>query len=157
MTGVGMPDYIPPVVGTASLVNFENLVVGAEPQGASAYRLDLKADVVVLESAPARGLIRFSDGTQKTLNELIGSPLCAKPGGCSCPTDSAGAAHAWQTVAQGDVLLGVTGHTDGATVTLETWDVDTTCAQAPEDFEWEEPCFCPPGPLGIAEPRRRRG
>jgi hypothetical protein len=152
MTGQGMPDYIPPVIATASLGNFQTLVVGAEAQAASAYKIDLKADVVVLESAPARGMIRFSDKTQKTLNEAIGKPFCAKPGGCSCPAGSAGASHAWQTAAQGEVLLGVTGHTDGAVVTLETWDVGTTCAQAPEDFQYEEPCYCPPGALGMAGP-----
>lgn len=155
MRGAGMPEYIPPFVYTASLGNFDNVIAGSEPQAGQAYRIDLSADVLVLESPPSRGLIHFSDGTQKTLNEVIGKPLCAKPGGCTCPTDSSGAAHAWQTISPGEVLLGVSGHTDGATITLETWDVDTTCKQDPEDFQFPEPCYCPPGALGVTSEDRR--
>jgi hypothetical protein len=155
MRGAGLPEYIQPFVITATLGKFESLVAGSEPQAGQAYRIDLTADVMVLEAPPSRGLIHFADGSQKTLNEVIGRPLCAKADGCVCPEDSPGAGHAWQTIQKGEVLLGSSGHTDGATITVEGWDVELTCKQAPEDFEFPEPCYCPPGALGSAPSDRR--
>jgi hypothetical protein len=52
------------------------------------------------------------------------------------------------------MLLGFTGHTDGVEVWIQGYSVETACVQAPEDFKPEEPCWCPPGPLGAVPTER---
>jgi hypothetical protein len=47
-------------------------------------------------------------------------------------------------------MVGVSGHTDGATVEVAGYDVKTTCDFPPFEFQPEQPCWCPPGPLGAS-------
>jgi hypothetical protein len=151
--GPGLPEAVRTPIGEGSLADGETAAAGADPLAASALKLDLQAESLVIEelfAAPsaAHGLIRFADGKQMTLEEAAGKPFCLKPGGCTCPDGSAGSGHAWQPASQGQMLFGLAGHTDGVDVWLHGMPVDITCAQAPEDFVPEEPCWCPPGPLG---------
>jgi len=159
--GPGLPDYVKTPLPEGSLGNGETAVSGADPLAADAVKLDVQADSLVIEEVldspdVAHGLVRFADGKQMALEEAVGKPFCTEPGGCSCPTDSPGAGHAWQQTSKGPSLLGLAGHTDGIDVWIQGFSVDTTCAQAPEDFVPAEPCWCPPGPLGsldVAPPR----
>jgi hypothetical protein len=154
--GPGIPSGIATPIPTATLEDNTTIVGGADPLTTLPARIDLLSEAVVFEeffvTSGAHGLIRFSDGTQKTLAEASGKPFCLKPGGCVCPEGSAGAGHAWQPGASGQLLFGIAGHTDGLDIEIQAMTVDVTCAQAPEDFVPEEPCWCPPGPLGLVDP-----
>jgi len=159
--GSGLPDYVRTPIAEGGLGNDETAVSGAAPLAADALKLNLQADSFVIEEffagpGTAHGLVRFADGTQRTLEEAAGKPFCTRPGGCSCPTDSPGAAHDWQSGSTGPLLFGLAGDTDGIDVWLQGLSVDTTCAQAPEDFLPAEPCWCPPGPLGSVDVGRPR-
>lgn len=154
--GAGLPEYVKTPVISAALANGDVTYAGANPLAAFPLTIEATADALVIRESyaspgKAHGLVRFADGTQKALEEAVGKPFCLKPGGCTCPTGSAGAGHAWQTASQGHVLFGLFGHTDGIIVTIEGMSVDTTCSKAPKDFVPPENCFCPPGPLGSVE------
>jgi hypothetical protein len=150
--GLGLPNGISTPVPEVELTDNTTIVGGADPLTALAARIDLQSEAVVFEpmfvTSGAHGLIRFSDGTQKTMAEAASQPFCLKSGGCVCPEGSYGSGHAWQQGASGQLLFGIAGHTDGLDLEIQAMTVDVTCAQAPEDFVPEEPCWCPPGPLG---------
>jgi hypothetical protein len=159
MGGPGFPEYIPTPLTGGPLENNETLVGGAFPLGADANIIDLHADSLVIEEVvggpgTVHGLVRLPDGRQLSLEEAVGKPFCTKPGGCACPSGSAGEAHAWESTSPGEMLLGFTGHTDGVEVWIQGYSVETACVQAPEDFKPEEPCWCPPGPLGAVPTER---
>jgi len=159
MGGQGFPEYVKTQLTGGALANEDTLVAGASPLGADAYRIDVQADSFVIAELFAdpevvHGLIHTPDGRQMTLEEAVGKPFCTKPGGCDCPSGSAAAAHAWESTTPGELLLGVTGHTNGVELTISGYSNDVACAQAPEDFVPTEPCYCAPGPLGMTDPER---
>jgi hypothetical protein len=168
MGGAGFPEFVKTPVTGGVLANEDTLVAGTSPLGADAYKINVEADTFVIEELFAHpdavhGLVHLPDGRQMRLEDAVGKPFCTKPGGCGCPSDSAGASHAWESTSPGEMLLGLTGHTDGVELQIEGWSNETTCAQAPEDFIPIEPCWCalgPPGPTNDDRPAaaaRRQG
>jgi hypothetical protein len=126
-----------------------------DPLTAFALRLRVESEVFVIAPKMAvRGLMHDpSNGTQK-LADVAGKPFCLKPGGCTCPGGSAGAAHEFGTLSPGDeIYLGFSGHTLGIDLDLLTFPLEIACVQAPEDFLPEPDCYCAPGPLGMTGPR----
>jgi hypothetical protein len=114
-----------------------------------AVRITVEAEAFVIGGPPARGLVRFADGTQLPLAEVVSSPICTKAGGCTCPSGSPGASHQWIRASTGPVLPGISGHTDGVELLrIVGHDVASACSHEPGDFQPEGPCWCPPGPLG---------
>jgi hypothetical protein len=148
MGGPGLPAYVRTPVSQEAVGSSDSYILSASPQAAWASRLDVQSDVVVLKGRSSRGLVRFADGSQHALKDVLGKPFCTKPGGCSCSAGSPGARHTWMSAPKGEMLIGVSGHTDGAHVFVEGYDVDPACDQSPDDFRPAEPCWCPPGPLG---------
>ena len=149
--GPGLPEYVKTPVPQEPLGSDGSYILAVPPEAGFAARFDVSADVIVLKGKTARGMVRFADGTQWALQEVLGKPICLE-GTCSCPSGSAGAAHDWQKGSKGLLLVGISGHTDGAHVIVEGYDVKTTCDLPPFDFQPEEPCWCPPGPLGATGP-----
>jgi hypothetical protein len=151
MSGAGLPEYVKSPVyeeplGAAS----GGFILAAPPQSGVAAKFDVSSDVVVLEGKTGRGMVRMANGTQWTLQDVLGKPICLE-GTCSCPSGSAGAAHDWLQGSKGVMLVGLSGHTDGVDVIIEGFDVKTTCDFPPFEFQPEQPCWCPPGPLGAVE------
>jgi hypothetical protein len=137
---------------TSTLSDGERLVTGVDPLAGQPIELDIGTDVVVFESLTGRGLIRFADGTQFAIADILNEPFCTKPGGCTCPSGSNGADHQFRSAAKGRTMIGLSGHIDGIEIMLvDGLTADTACAHAPEDFVPPEPCYCPPGPLGRIE------
>ena len=148
MSGPGLPEFVKSPVAEGTLANGDSLVAGLDPLAAMVARIAVGADAFVIVGRPARGLVRFADESAVPLAELLGQPVCTLPGGCACPTGSPGSRHTWRSAPKGDVLLGLSGHTDGVELAIDGYSVEVACAQAPEDFQTPEPCWCPPGPLG---------
>ena len=147
-SGWGLPEYVKtPVYEEPLTKDSGGFILAAPPQAGVAAKFDVSADVVVLQGKTARGMVRLADGTQWNLQEVLGKPICLE-GTCSCPSGSAGAAHEWLKGTKGIMLVGLSGHTDGADVIVEGFDVKTTCDFPPFEFQPEFPCWCPPGPLG---------
>jgi hypothetical protein len=159
MNGKAYPDFVRTPLPADTLMNDEHVVVGLGPVSAHAFRLDVSADVMVLRGRLGRGTIRFADGSEHTVQKSFSVPFCLKPGGCACPNDEPGAAHAYVNAPAGAVLFGFSGHTDGVEVDVLSFSASNACAQEPEDFAAPSPCLCPPGPLGWFDPTgdRRRG
>lgn len=136
----------------ATLSDGERLPVGVDPLAGQPIELEISADVVVFGSLTGRGLIRFSDGTQFPIADILNEPFCTKPGGCTCPSDSNGADHQFRSTPKGRTMIGLSGHIDGIEIMLiDGMTADTACAQAPEDFVPQGPCYCAPGPGGRIE------
>ena len=150
-SGFGFPEYVKtPVYEEPLSTDSGGYILAAPPQAGVAAKFDVSSDVVVLQGKTARGMVRLADGTQWNLQDVLGKPICLE-GTCSCPSGSAGAAHDWLKGTKGIMLVGLSGHTDGADVIVEGFDVKTTCDFPPLEFQPEFPCWCPPGPLGSTE------
>jgi len=156
MDGPGKPVGAVSYFERATLSESDQYPIVEDPQAAYALRLKLDTDVFVIQPfiSSTLGLMYDpSNGTQK-LAEVVGNPFCLKPGGCTCPDGSFGEEHQFGKLTAGDeIFLGFTGHTDGINVDLRTFPLDEACEYAPEDWQPPEDCHCPPGPLGLAEPR----
>jgi hypothetical protein len=148
--GPGLPEYVKtPVYEEPVTADGGGFILAAPPQAGVAAKFDVAADVVVLQGKTARGMVRMADGTQWDLQEVLGRPICLQ-GTCSCPNGSPGVDHDWLKGSKGVMLVGLSGHTDGADIIVEGFDVKTTCDFPPLEFQPEFPCWCPPGPLGAS-------
>jgi hypothetical protein len=152
--GLGLPTYVSTPIVEAAVGATDSYILDVAPEAAAAAKLDVRSDVIVFEGRDSRGMVRFEDGSQWSLKDILGKPVCLKADACACPAGSAG--HAWMTASKGQVLLGLSGHTDGAHVVIDGFDVDETCEHPPQDFRPEEPCWCPPGALGLVGPSSPR-
>jgi hypothetical protein len=150
--GSGLPEYVKtPVYEEPVTADGGGFILAAPPQAGVAARFDVSADVVVLQGKTARGMVRLADGTQWNLQEVLGKPICLE-GTCSCPNGSPGVDHQWLKGSKGLMLVGLSGHTDGADIIVEGFDVKMTCDFPPFEFQPEFPCWCPPSPLGASHP-----
>ncbi len=102
---------------------------GSVPKAANVVLdLDVGADVVTFAiSASARGRLRDAAGTDRLLADVSGLSLCALPEGCVCPDGSAGAGIDLAAIAPGAALLGATGGTAAAHVTVQGRSLDDFC------------------------------
>jgi hypothetical protein len=156
MDGPGKPPGSVAVFVRDAMGELDQYVLFEDPVTAYPLRLTVDSDVfVVVARGPLRGLMYDASNGTKKLAEVAGTPFCLKSGGCACPSGSPGAAHQFGTLTAGaEFYLGFSAHTDGIDVDLLTFPLDVACAQAPEDFVPPTDCYCPPGPLGLADRAR---
>jgi len=126
---------------TSDLYATPYLPLGSElsvPDGANdLVRVSLTADVIrIIVSQPseyAPGKLRAADGSAYALNSM---DLCARDGGCMCPSGSprGPTATALASIAPGDGLLAVSGHVatqavpgSGTTIMLKPMALDDLC------------------------------
>lgn len=140
--GPGMQFEVTTPVVETSVANNETLVGGVPPLAALPLKLDMQAQTVTFIAPAARGKVRFSDGSEQNMADILGRPICTS-GSCECPEGSYGAAHSFVPGSSGLAMVGLTGHTDGIELTIQGYSLDLTCQLAPEDFQPPEPCMCP--------------
>lgn len=159
MFGPGMPSDSIAFFLRATLEDLDQYVVFEDPLTAYPLRLKTTAEVFVVRAfAPVRGLMWDASNGTKKLADVAGTPFCLKAGGCACPDGSPGSDHAFGTLTAGEEFyVGFSGHTGGINADLLTFSLEQTCDHSPEDFAPPPDCHCPPGPLGLAEPRSARG
>ena len=142
MAGKGLPTNIQTPVPQGPLESGDTLVMVVEPTTAWAIKLDIQASVFAIVGPSARGQIRFSNGTTRTLGSALGEAFCTRPEGCTCPDGSAGSAFSFVSAPKGVALIGFTGHTDGLDIDLVGLSAETACEKDPGSLHVPEPCYC---------------
>lgn len=153
MAGKGLPTNIKTPIPEGSIESGDEVVMTVFPVTAWAVKVDIQASVFAIVGPSARGQIRFSDGTSRTLSQALGQAFCTRPEGCTCPDGSAGAAFAFQSAPKGVAYVGFTGHTDGLDIDLVGMSAETTCEKDPGDLHVPEPCYCGGALPGVIGPR----
>jgi hypothetical protein len=142
MAGKGLPTNITTPIPQGPLASEDTIVMVVLPTTAWAVKVDIQASVFAIVGPSARGQIRFSDGTTRTLSAALGEAFCTRPEGCTCPESSPGSAFSFQPAPKGVALLGFTGHTDGLDLDLVGLGAETACEKDPGSFHVPEPCYC---------------
>ena len=125
--GPAIPAGVKPTVPKYPLANGGSQTIESFPLAAGGGQLSLGADVVKVVpggSGEVHGRMTDLDGDQFPLG--AGS-YCAKPGGCTCPDGKLGPPDRLD----GGVLVGVTGHEDGASVEFQGESLAKYCKHAP--------------------------
>lgn len=148
MQGPGLPYEVPTKVTEVTIGNGDGTAFLAHFQSGWPIGMLLSADVLVLKAAQPdvtpRGRIRFSDKTEYLLSEIVGTPICTRPGGCPCPAGAKGADHAFKPGATGPTYFGLTGDTDLVVIEVIGYEHESFCNDVrPSDLSPEAPCLCP--------------
>jgi len=89
--------------------------------------VDLSADVVTVATVGARGRLRDANGLDRTLAEIGSTPMCTRDDGCVCPEGSAGSDIPFGVVAPGGALLGASGGSIAASLTVQGKSLEDFC------------------------------
>ncbi len=99
--------------------------------GADTWDTELTAQVVTI-GGTGFGMVLLPDDAELTLDGTMTEVLCTDPAGCSCPEGSPGASAVFRVTTPGPARIGLTGHLDGTTMTLQGWTLDAFCQNQPE-------------------------
>ena len=127
MAGKGLPKNISTPIPQGPIESGDEVVMVVLPTTAWAVKVDIQASVFAMVGPSARGQIRFSDGTTRTLSQALGQAFCTRPEACTCPERRPAARSRIQAAPKGVALVGFTGHTDGLDIDLVGFSAETAC------------------------------
>ncbi|GDY28602.1 hypothetical protein [Gandjariella thermophila] len=129
ITGYGVPGTKPSAVHF-DLLNATTAEAAAPVAGVDLVELNLSSDVVTFAADPGtQGLFGAADGSERPITALIGSDLCTRPGGCTCPKGSAGDGTELPALARGLGYLGISGGLRSVRVGVVGTSLDDFCTK----------------------------
>jgi len=130
IVGYGIPRSDPQVRDAGRLAAGGSVEASAPAAGIDLVRLTLPDDSVltVTGDPSARGLLGIAN-TDQEINNLVGTQLCTRPGGCACPEGGAGAGAQLPGMLAGSGYLAVTGGLTAAKVQIAVTSLDDFCAK----------------------------
>lgn len=131
-TGPGITGDTPPTIFNA-VPNGATVNDSVDAGANSLSTVDLQADVVQVQLPVGFGLVRFADGEERRLADVVGRNLCTRPGGCECPEGSVSVGAAFEPAAGGDARVAFTGGGDSANIAVAGLSLDDFCQQEPND------------------------
>jgi hypothetical protein len=127
----GLPEFQGQIVNAAPGASVE---LQAGDHAALQFNVALNADVVAFDSSTTHGLAQIKVGEDQSLDNLVAHPLCTAPGGCTCPSGTAGTGTSFQQAPAGALVqVGFAGDDAGAGVQVTGLNLDDFCQQAHVD------------------------